>query len=222
MNQELFSAVDRYIDSLFVPHDSVLETVIRSSIAADMPQIHISPSQGKLLYLLAKLIGAKRILELGTLAGYSTIWLGRALPPDGNLITLEFSPKHAAVAARNIADAGLANNVRIITGPASASLDQLASSNEPPFDLVFIDADKPGYTEYLRKVLPLMRPGALLLADNVIREGQVLDPATNDASALGARAFNEALAAEPRVEAVIVQQIGIKGHDGMAIAVVRP
>lgn len=221
MNQELFASVDQYIDSLFVPVDPVLDATIQSSIDAEMPQIHISAGQGKFLYLLAKLVNAKRILEVGTLAGFSTICLGRALPSDGKLITLEYSPKHAEVATANIARAGLANTVEVIVGPASESLDTLAARGEAPFDLVFIDADKPGYAEYFRKILPMLRPGALILADNVIREGEVLQAEPKHDSARGAKVFNELLAAESRVEAVIVQQVGIKGHDGLAIAIVK-
>jgi predicted O-methyltransferase YrrM len=221
MSQDLFAAVDQYIDALFVPADPTLDAVIQSTIDAGMPQIQISPGQGRLLYLLAKLCGARRILELGTLAGYSTIWLGRALPTDGRLVSLEFSPAHAQVARANLARAGLAELAEVRVGPALDGLAQLVARGEPPFDLVFIDADKPNYPAYLDWALRLARPGAMILADNVVRGAGMLDPNTSDASAQAARAFNAALAANPRVEAIVLQQIGARGHDGLAIARVR-
>lgn len=221
MSQDLFAAIDQYIDALFVPADPTLDAVIQSTIDARMPQIQISPGQGRLLYLLAKLCGARRILELGTLAGYSTIWLGRALPADGKLVSLEFSPAHAQVARANLARAGLADRTEVLVGPALDGLAQLVARGEPPFDLVFIDADKPNYPAYLDWSLRLARPGAMILADNVVRGAGMLDPSTSDASAQAARAFNAALAANPRVEAIVLQQIGARGHDGLAIARVR-
>jgi predicted O-methyltransferase YrrM len=221
MNQELFEAIDRYIDGLFVADDPALAEALRAAEAAGLPAISVSPGQGKLLYLLAKLGGARRILEIGTLGGYSAIWLARALPAEGRLVTLEYSERHAAVARANLARAGLADRAEVIVGPALESLAQLAARGEAPFDLVFIDADKPSYRDYLAWSLRLTRPGSLIVADNVVREGRVLSPAADDASALGAQAFNEALAAEPRVEAIVVQQVGAKGHDGLALAVVR-
>lgn len=221
MNQALFETIDRYIDDLFVPPDPVLDDALRAAEAAGLPDIQISPGQGKLLYLLAKLCGARRILEVGTLAGYSTIWLGRALPEDGRLITLEFDPAHADVARGNLARAGLDGRTEVLTGPALETLPVLHERREAPFDMVFLDADKANYTAYLGWSLRLLRPGGLILADNVIRGGAVLDPDPADESALGARAFNAALAAEPRVEAIAFQQIGAKGHDGLAMAIVK-
>ncbi len=221
MNQALFETIDRYIDDLFVPAHPVLDEALRAAEAAGLPDIQVSPGQGKLLYLLAKLCGARRILEVGTLAGYSTIWLGRALPDGGRLITLEFDPAHADVARGNLARAGLTDRTEVLTGPALETLPILQERGEAAFDMVFLDADKANYTAYLGWSLRLLRPGGLILADNVIRGGAVLDPDPTDESALGARAFNAALAAEPRLESIAFQQIGAKGHDGLAMAIVR-
>ena len=218
---ELFTDVDRYIDGLFVPPDRALDEAIQSSVAAGLPQIHVSAAQGKLLYLLARLAGARRILELGTLAGYSTIWLARALPPDGRLLSLEVNGQHAALARTNLARAGVGDRVEVLVGPALDTLARLVERREPPFDLVFIDADKPNYPGYLEGALRLTRPGSLILADNVVRAGAVLSPETTDDNAAGARAFNAALAADPRVDATILQLVGSKGHDGLAIALVK-
>jgi predicted O-methyltransferase YrrM len=221
VHQNLFATIERYIEQLFVPPDAALEAALRSAAEAGMPQIQVSASQGKLLYLLARLCGARRILELGTLAGYSTIWLGRALPADGRLISLELMPEHAELARANLARAGLADRVEILVGPALETLPRLEARGGGPFDMVFVDADKTGYVAYLEWALRLTRPGSLIIADNVVRGGSVLAPEGGDASARGARAFNAALAAEPRVEAIVLQQVGAKGHDGLAIAVVR-
>lgn len=217
---DLFAAIDAYIEGLFVPDDPVLRAVLESITESGMPPIQVSPVQGKLLYLLAKLCGARRILEVGTLAGYSAIWLARALPVDGRLISLEADPQHAAVARKNLERAGLADRVEVVVGPALETLPVLQARGEKPFDMIFIDADKENYTAYLDWALRLTRPGGLIVADNVIREGQVLAP--QESFAQGVRAFNAALAAERRVEAIILQQVGVKGHDGLAIAVVKP
>ena len=218
---ELFTDVDRYIDELFVPPDRALDEAIQSSVAAGLPQIHVSPAQGKFLYLLARLTGARRILELGTLAGYSTIWLARALPPDGRLLSLEVNDRHAALARTNLARAGVADRVEVLVGSALATLARLVERREPPFDVVFIDADKPNYPGYLEWALRLTRPGSLILADNVVRAGAVLSTGTTDDNAVGARTFNAALAADPHVDATILQLVGSKGHDGIAIGVVK-
>jgi predicted O-methyltransferase YrrM len=215
MNQELFAAVDAYIDGLFAPEDEALTAALRASAAAGLPEIQVAPNQGKLLYLLAKLCGARRVLEIGTLGGYSTIWMGRALPPEGRIVTLEFSPDHAAVARANL------ERAELLVGPALERLPQLLARGEAPFDMVFLDADKISYPAYLEWALRLTRPGSLIVADNVVRDGKVLQPAADDESAIGAREFNAALAADARVEAVIMQSVGVKGHDGMAIARVR-
>jgi predicted O-methyltransferase YrrM len=218
---DVFVAVDRYIDALFAPDDEVMALALADSRAAGLPDIQISAGQGKFLYLLARLIGARRILELGTLGGYSTLWLARALPADGLLKTLEFDPKHAAVAKTNLARAGLADKVEIIVGAALETLPGVIAAANGPFDLVFIDADKVNYPAYLALIMPGLVSGSVVLADNVIRRGAVLAPAPGDANATGARTFNTALAEHPRLEAVILQQVGVKGHDGLAIARVK-
>ena len=220
MASDIYSAVDRYIEELFVPADEALDAALKAVTEAGLPQIQVSPALGKLLYLLARLCGARRILEMGTLGGYSAIWLARALAPHGRLITLELSEEHAAVARANLARAGLADRVELIVGPAIESLPEIEARGDAPFDMVFIDADKPGYVEYLRWAVRLTRPGGLIVADNVVRGGLVLAP-DGDVSAEGARAFNAALAAEPSLDAVALQLVGRKGHDGIAIAVVK-
>ena len=220
MSTELWTAVDGYIENLFLPDDPALSAALADSTAAGLPEIAVSPAQGKLLTVLARAAGARRILEIGTLGGYSAICLARALPADGRLVTLELSPLHADVARANIARAGLAERVEVRVGPAVESLAQLAAEGAAPFDLIFIDADKPSYVAYLEGALPLARPGALIIADNVVRQGRVLDATSDDANAQGAARFNERLAAEPRLSAIVLQTVGSKGHDGLAIAVV--
>ena len=221
MSEELFAAVDQYIDTLFAISDPILEDTIQAIITADLPQISVSPNQGKLLYLLALLSRSRNILEIGTLGGYSTIWLGRALPEDGHLITLEANPRHAKVAQANIERAGLAAKVEIRVGPALETLPQLSAAGTPPFDMVFIDADKSSYQGYLKWALQLTRPGSLIVADNVVRDGAVVDPNSTDETVQAVQRFNAALADEPRVTATIIQTIGVKGYDGMAIAIVK-
>lgn len=221
MSDELFKRIDTYIDGLFAPADAVLEGAVTRARAAGMPEIQISAGQGKFLYLLARLIGARRILELGTLGGYSTIWLARALPEGGQLVTLEYEDKHAKVARENILAADLSGKVEVLVGAALQTLPKLAARREPPFDMVFIDADKGNYAAYLDLCVPLTRTGGLILADNVIRSGAVLAPSNDDASAVGAARFNAALAKDARLEAIVLQQIGIKGHDGLALARVK-
>ena len=216
MDLELVSAVDTYIETLLHERDPVLESALKASDDAGLPEIQISPSQGRFLYLLAKLIGARRILEIGTLGGYSTIWLARALPSGGRLVTLESETKHAEVARRNIAHAKLDDKVEVRVGSALDRLPELQS--ESLFDLVFIDADKNNYPGYLDWALKLTRPGGLLLADNVVREGKVIDQHSDDPNVIGVRRFNEMLASDERVEAVILQQVGSKGYDGLALA----
>jgi predicted O-methyltransferase YrrM len=202
-----------------VPSDAALDAALESSAAAGLPAIHVAPNQGKLLHVLARAIGAKRILEVGTLGGYSTIWLARALPPDGKLITLEYEPKHAKVAQANIERAGLAHVVEIRLGTAISSLPKIAAERRGAFDLVFIDADKPGNADYFAWAVKLTRPGGLIIVDNVVREGEVIN-AKGDANAQGARRLFEAMAKEPRVSATAVQTVGSKKWDGFAIAVV--
>lgn len=220
MTQEKWSAVDRYITDLLVPSDPALDAALRASAAAGLPPINVAPNQGKLLMLLAQAQGARNILEIGTLGGYSTIWLARALPAGGRLITLEFDPKHAEVARANIARAGLADVVEVRLGRALDTLKQLAAENRGPFDLIFIDADKSGYPDYFPWALKLSRPGSMIIADNVVRNGAVIDADSSDPNVQGMRRFNELLAAEPRVSATVIQTVGSKGYDGFAIALV--
>jgi len=216
MTQERWDAVDEYISGLLVGHDEALEAALEASDAAGLPAIAVAPNQGKLLYLLARLRGARRILEIGTLGGYSTIWLARALPADGELVTLEYEPTHAEVARANIARAGLADRVEVRVGPALDTLPSL----DGPFDLVFIDADKPNNPEYLRWALRLTRPGSMIIVDNVVRNGKVADPASTDPSVIGTRELADMLAGEPTVDATMIQTVGAKGYDGFALAVV--
>jgi predicted O-methyltransferase YrrM len=220
MNQEQWTAVDRYFTDLLVPPDAALEAALQASTAAGLPPLNVSPTQGKLLHLLALSQRARTILEIGTLGGYSTIWLARALPAGGHLVTLEADPKHAEVARANIARAGLAAVVELRVGRALDTLPQLAAEGRDPFDLIFIDADKPGYADYFTWALKLSRVGSLIIADNVVRSGAVVDAASADARVQGVRRFNEVLAAEPRVSATAIQTVGGKGYDGFAIAVV--
>jgi len=216
----LLDRIDAYIEELFTPSDPVLSRNLADAEAAGLPAINVSPNQGRLLYLLAKIVGATRILEIGTLGGYSTTWLARALPDGGRLVTLELEPKHAAVARRNLERAGVASLVDIQIGPAADSLRACIRSGVDPFDLVFIDADKSGYPEYLELALELTHPGTVILADNVIRHGLVLDPHPADASDAGARAYNQAIARHPRLESLILPILRDR-VDGLSISRVR-
>lgn len=221
MNQEQWEAVDQYIEELFVPADDALDLALAESAAAGLPQIAVSPIYGKLLTLLARSMDARTILEIGTLGGYSTICLARALPEGGRLVTLEFNSLHAQVAQANIARAGLAGQVEVIVGRAVDSLAALSAERRGPFDMIFIDADKPSYPDYLTWSLQLSRPGTLIIADNVVRAGKVIDPDNDDPNVQGVRRFNELLAADPLVDATILQTVGGKGYDGLAIALVK-
>ena len=220
MSEAQWTAVDDYIASLFSPADPALPGALATTAAAGLPSISVSPNQGKLLFLLARLQGARAILEIGTLGGYSTIWLARALPADGRLITLEIDPKHAEVARGNIARAGLAGMVEIQIGPARDSLARLVAQGGGPFDVIFIDADKTGYPEYLGLALQLSRPGTLIIADNVVRKGEIADAGSKDPQVQAVRRFNQLLADEPRVSATVIQTVGAKGYDGIALALV--
>lgn len=220
MSQEQWTAVDRYITDLLVPADAALDAALEASEAAGLPAIAVAPNQGKLLMLLAKLQGARRILEIGTLGGYSTIWLARALPADGRLVTLEANPEYAQVARGNLARAGLAGVAEVRVGPALETLPRLAEEGPAPFDVVFIDADKPSTPEYFRWALRLARRGTLIVVDNVVRDGAVADAASEDESVRGIRRFNELAAAEPRVSATAIQTVGSKGYDGFALMLV--
>ena len=218
MTQDRWTAVDEYIHERLIPHDDALEAALAASAAAGLPAIAVSPAQGKLLHLLACAHGARRILEVGTLGGYSTIWMARALPADGRLITLESDPKHAEVARANLARAGLAEMVEVRLGPALETLPAIAAEKPDPFDFFFIDADKASNPEYFDWALQLSRPGSLILVDNVVREGSVLEAASDDASIRGVRRLFDRLAAEPRVSATAIQIVGVKGWDGLAVA----
>jgi len=209
--------VDRYIGDTLVQPDAALSATLEASEAAGLPPISVSPAHGKLLWLLARTLQAKRILEIGTLGGYSAIWLARGLAPGGRLITLEALEKHAALARENLARAGLGDRVEVRVGPALETLPRLAG----PFDLVFIDADKQNNPEYFRWALKLSRPGSLIVVDNVVRDGAVLDARSRDGAVQGVRQLYELMAAEPRVAATAVQTVGVKGYDGFAIALVQ-
>jgi len=214
-----WARVDRYLEDLFTPADAALDAAIASAATAGLPSIQVSATQGKLLHVIARAMGARRILEIGTLGGYSAIWLARALPADGRLVTIELDPRHADVARTNLARAGLASAVDIRVGRAIEVLPRLRAEAAGPFDLVFIDADKPGYTDYLDWAIRLSRPGTLIIADNVIRDGAISEAGTGDPAVDGIRRFNAALAADARVSATAVQTVGAKGYDGFTAAV---
>lgn len=220
MDKQLWTAVDQYTTDLLLPPDPALDAALAASDAAGLPPISVSPSQGKLLMMLAQLGGASQILEIGTLGGYSSIWLARALGPGGRLITLEVNPKHAEVARGNIARAGFASLVDVRLGDARAGIQKLAAEGSGPFDLIFIDADKASIPHYLEWSLKLSRRGTLIIVDNVIRDGALIDAKSQDANVQGARRLHEMLAAEPRVSATTIQTVGSKGYDGFTLALV--
>ena len=216
----LLARVDRYIEELLVPPDPALRQGLADAEAAGLPDIAVSPNEGKLLHLVARLVRPGRILEIGTLGGYSTVWLARALEPAGRLVTLEIDPRHAEVARRNLERAGVGDRVEVRVGPAAGTLRAMAGGREPPFDVVFIDADKEGYPEYLDLSLWLSRVGTVIMVDNVIWGGSVLDPDPQDPRHRSLQAFNAWLAAHPRLDTVIVPVVR-KILDGLAIAVVK-
>lgn len=218
---DIFSIVDAYIDELFAPEDAALQQALAEARRAGIPEMQVSAGQGKLVQLLAKIVGARRILEIGTLGGYSTIWLARALPEEGRLVTLELDEGHAEVARRNLASAGLSAKVEVVVGAAVETLPGVIDRADAPFDLVFLDADKINYLGYLAQIMRRVRSGSLILADNVVRKGTILAPRHDDPSAGAARVFNAAIAADDRLEAIVLQQVGVKGHDGLAIARVK-
>jgi predicted O-methyltransferase YrrM len=224
VSQDLWSAVDDYIIEHLLSPDPALDAAVAASEAAGLPPIAITPNQGKLLELLARIHNAQSILELGTLGGYSTIWLARALPQDGQLVTLEREPRYAEVASANITNAGLTDMVQVRVGPALETLPELHDEGAGPFDLIFIDADKQNYPGYLEWSLKLSRVGTLIIGDNVVRGGAILDSDGSSAEdggvAAGVRRFYEMLAAEPRVSATAIQTVGAKGHDGFALGLV--
>ena len=220
MTQALWTRVDDYFSELLVPPDPALEAALAASDEAGLPSINVAPNQGQLLMLLARMKGARRILEIGTLGGYSTIWLAKALPAGGRLITLEALARHAEVARANIARAGLSETVELRLGPALDTLAGLVKEGAEPFDLIFIDADKPNNPRYLAFALELSRPGTLIIADNVVRDGEVANVRSRDPSVTGIRRFNELVAAEPRLCATALQTVGAKGYDGFLLALV--
>ena len=218
MTPETWTAVDRYITDHLLPPDAAFDGAVQASTDAGLPAIAVSPAQGKFLHLLAKLIHARRVLEIGTLGGYSTIWLARALSPGGRLITLEFDPKHATVARANLAKAGLSGVVDVRVGRAIDALPTLA--NDEPFDLIFIDADKPSTPDYFECAITLSHPGSVIIVDNLVRGGRLIDE-KGDEDIQGMRQFMDRLATDPRVNATALQTVGVKGYDGFAIAVVE-
>jgi predicted O-methyltransferase YrrM len=215
-----WAAVDRYFSEQLYLSDPILEAVMAANKTAELPAIDVAPNQGKLLQLLAQLAGARRILEIGTLGGYSTIWLARALSEGGRLITLEYNAKHAEIARANIESAGLAQMVEIRVGAALDSLPELQNEDQEPFDLIFIDADKANNSDYVRWALKLSRPGTLIIIDNVVRDGAVIDSASTDKDVQGARQLFELLASQPCLSCTAIQTVGVKGYDGFAFAVV--
>jgi predicted O-methyltransferase YrrM len=221
MSQELWTTVERYFVDSVIPSDPIQEETLRANAAAGLPGIDVAPTEGKFLYLLAKIRGAKRILEIGTLGGYSTIWLARALPADGALVTLEVNAKHAEVAAANIGRAGFSSVVEVRVGPALDSLATLVDEGAAPFDFIFIDADKPNNPGYLEGALRLSRSGTVIVVDNVVREGAVVDAESADASVQGVRALFARIAGDSRLQATALQTVGSKGYDGFCLGVVR-
>lgn len=218
--EERWTQVDAWLDEVVVRPDASLQAALEATRDAGMPMIAVSASQGKWLHLLARAMGARRILEVGTLGGYSAIWLATALPADGRLVTLELSEEHATVARTNLQRAGVGDRVDIRVAPAADSLAAMVAAGEAPFDLCFIDADKPGYPTYLRHALELVRPGGAIVADNMVRGGSIADPESADPMVLGVRQTLELMAAEPRLSTTVIQTVGDKGYDGFALAIV--
>lgn len=213
-----WTAVDHYLTDLLAPADEALTAALADSAAAGLPEIAVAPNQGKLLHLLVAAQGARNVLEIGTLGGYSTIWLARALPADGRLVTLEYSPHHADVARANLARAGLDKTVEVRTGAALDTLPLLEQEGAGPFDFVFIDADKVNNPHYVTWALKLTRPGSLIVVDNVVRNGKVADPDPDDEAITATREMFEMVAREPRLDATAFQTVGTKGYDGMLVA----
>ena len=218
--KEIWTDVDQYFTSALVKSERALAAALNANRKAELPAIDVTPLQGRFLQILVRVTGARRVLEIGTLGGYSTIWLARAIPDNGLIVTLELEPKHAAIAQKNIDKAGLSDRVDLHIGPAAESLAALVAASADPFDFIFIDADKAGYPDYLRWSLKLSRPGTLIVADNVVRDGKVIDPKNPDPNIRGVRRFTKLVAAEPRLSTTVLQTVGGKGYDGFAIAVV--
>ena len=221
MGQDQWSAVDDYIVDRLIPADPVLAQALAGNLAGDLPQHDVSPAQGKFLHLIARMIGAKNVLEIGTLGGYSTIWLARALPNGGRIVTLEYDPKHAGIAKTNIESAGLSHLVDLRVGAALDTLPVLYADGLGPFDLIFIDADKPNNPAYLEWALKLSRPGTVIIGDNVVRDGAVIDGSSSDARVQGVRTFFDMLGTDPHLDATALQTVGSKGWDGFTIALVQ-
>ncbi len=221
MSLQTWTAVDEYFGGALIPSDPVLDAALERSAAEGLPNIAVAPNQGRLLQLIARIHGARRILEVGTLGGYSTIWLARALPEDGRLVSLEVDRHHARVARGNIGAAGLADRVEVRVGRGVDSLAALAEEGAEPFDLVFIDADKPSNADYLEWALRFSRPGTVIVVDNVVRDGQVADAGSQDANVRGVHRLVEMMAAEPRLTATALQTTGVKGYDGFILAIVE-
>lgn len=220
ITNELLERIDRYVAELFAPLDSALDSNIAAAERAGLPAINVSAAQGKLIHLLTRMSGARRVLEIGTLGGFSTTWLARALPPGGHVITLEVDPAHASVARASLAGVAPGVDIDVRLGDATASLDRMIAEREAAFDLVFIDADKPRYVTYLDRVMQLSRPGTVILADNVIRHGGVMDETGGDESARAARAYNAAIASHPRLDSIVLPILR-DSVDGLAISIVR-
>ena len=220
MSSETWIAVDRYLGELMLARDEALENALKASADAGLPPINVAPNQGAFLEILARVAGARQILEIGTLGGYSAIWLGRALPEGGRLLSLEFEPRHAEVARANLERASLSDRVEVRVGRAADTLAELEREGRGPFDLVFIDADKPSTADYVRWALRLSHPGTLIVVDNVVRNGGIADLSGRDANVEGIRRGLEVIAAEPRLKAAVLQTVGVKGYDGLAIALV--
>jgi predicted O-methyltransferase YrrM len=220
--EENWEKVDDYLSRRLAPSDDMLDLALRSAAEAGLPAINVSPSQGKLLGLLVRMCGAKRILEVGTLAGYSTIWMARALPPGGRLVTLELDPRHAQIARQNIESAGLGDSVEILVGEAVGALDGLIDSGTEPFDFIFLDADKENNAAYLERSLALSHPGTVIVGDNVVRRGRVADSSDSEKDVLGVRAFLDLMSKHPRLDSTAIQTVGCKGWDGFSLSVVLP
>lgn len=221
MSQELWTSVDNYLGEVLVRQDQHLSDAVAASDAAGLPSIQVSPPQGKLLEILIEMMGAKTILEVGTLGGYSTIWMARALPADGSVVTIEIDPKHAQVAQENFNRAGLGDKIDLRTGNAREILPAMVEEGAGPFDFAFIDADKASNPDYFRWALEMSRPGSVIIVDNVIRDGHVVEADSDDASVKGVRRLNEMMAGNPRISVTALQTVGVKGYDGFSVAIVR-